>query len=72
MGGQSKEMTTDRNARSVLDRTFLSLPQASEGNCFQQEAEDPTGPAGAQNQKEAWTKTWLEKQVQTETVHCLI
>lgn len=64
-------MKTDRTAHGELNWTFLSLPQNSKGNCFQQETEDPTGPGGAQNQKEAWTKTWLEKQVQTKTVHCL-
>lgn len=62
-----------RKPDSLTERfVFPSPPQASKSNCFQQEAEDPTGPGGAQNQKEAWTETWLEKQVQTKTVRCPI
>lgn len=72
IGGQIKEMTTYMITDIVLNWTFLSPRQNSEDNCFKQETKDPKSPGGAQSQKEARTKTWLEKQVQTKTVHCLI
>lgn len=49
----------------VLFLVVLSPPQSSQGDHPQQEKTEPKGPRGAQNQKETWTQTGLEEQVQT-------